>query len=403
MQKTKYVDSIIRVYKNPQVKKVVKFPLNKLVSGISILMLIFSAFAFAPVAGAVVTNWDVTGTYTWTVLGTYVHDITIDVQNSNGTFSGYGGYPAGSFPYIYPGQTSEVITGQVTGDHFSMTTTYLGPYGTGYTVTANGIIVSGGTISGAAPWSWAMTSGKAKLDDGDGLYGAADICPDTTDDTTWGVSWGNNRWQVQADADGVLGWYQNKPKGVSGQLHEMTYTYGCNGHQILEMLNTELGSVMNGHWKYGLSSSVLEDFYLDMNDGVLDGKYFIETVAVPANKSTNTPSVNPLMLGVNYILKARGTANAGDGIEFDADYSYRTPTSSTWTDAVSTYEYLGDTLLDLKVNDVFVNWDDDTIYNTDYTYWYEMTGTGAPVTFGVYDVYYPNNTGNLYVDIYAQL
>ena len=51
----------------------------------------------------------------------------------------------------------------------------------------------------------------------------------------------------------------------------------------------------------------------------------------------------------------------------------------------------------------FVNWDDDATYNADHVYWYEMTGTGVPVSFQVYDVYYPNNTGNLTVDIYAKL
>ena len=57
---------------------------------------------------AVTPNWDATGTWIWLVLGTYAHDMVL-TQNPDGTFSGTGGYPAGSFPYNLPGQTSEII------------------------------------------------------------------------------------------------------------------------------------------------------------------------------------------------------------------------------------------------------------------------------------------------------
>jgi len=42
----------------------------------------------------------VEGLWIWTVLGTYVHDITITTQNPDGSFSGTGGWPSGS-PYLY--------------------------------------------------------------------------------------------------------------------------------------------------------------------------------------------------------------------------------------------------------------------------------------------------------------
>ncbi len=245
------------------------------------------------------------------------------------------------------------------------------------------------------------------LDD-DGVLNDQDKCAGTTVDGSWTMPWGTNRFQVMADGNGVLGWYQNQPvkKGKGTQavkVYDMDYSYGCNGHQILEMLQNELGNVMNGHVKYGLSGGILKEFNLDMSDGVLDGMYHIETVVVPATNTYDVSSVATLLSGHDYKFKASGTANAGDSIAFDADYSYRTGSSSTWTDSVSTYEYLGDTLLDLTVNNGFVNWDDDATYNMDHVYWYDMAGADASVSFKIYDTYYPGNTGSLMVDIYAQI
>jgi hypothetical protein len=129
-----------------------------------------------------------------------------------------------------------------------------------------------------------------------------------------------------------------------------------------------------------------------------DEKRFIETVVVPAGKETDTFSVNTLAIGTKYILKARGTANAGDSIEFDARYSFRTGTSSVWTDAVSTYEGYGNTLLDLFYNGT-TPWKS---YNSSHKYEVSVPGTGSFATFRIYDIYYPNNSGNLYVDIYSK-
>lgn len=139
---------------------------------------------------------------------------------------------------------------------------------------------------------------------------------------------------------------------------------------------------------------------MDLNDGVLDGKYFIEKVLVPANSAGNTMSANALTNGVNFILKASGTAFAGDNIEFDAKCSFRTGSSLVWTDAVSTYEGYGTQLLDLYVNGMNVNWGP---CDAGHNYEYNMVGDGNNASFNIYDVYYPNNTGNLVVDIYAQI
>ena len=182
-------------------------------------------------------------------------------------------------------------------------------------------------------------------------------------------------------------------------VYELEYTHGCNGHQILELLQEELGSVMLGHWKFGLSSSVLDEFHWDLMDGVLDGIYLIETVTVPANRTTPTVSSYSLESGMDYKLVARGTASAGDGITFDARYSFRSGSSTIWTDSVSTYESYGVGLLDLFL-DGSTPWGD---YSSIHEYEYYMVGSGLQISLLINDVYYPNNTGNLYVDIYADL
>jgi len=112
------------------------------------------------------TPLNVIGTYKWLVLNTYEHDLIIDTQNPDGTFSGTGGYPAGGSPYNASGQTAEVITGLVVGNQISLTTTYLGPYNTGYTATAEGTIAADGTMSGTIPWEWHSTDGAVALASG---------------------------------------------------------------------------------------------------------------------------------------------------------------------------------------------------------------------------------------------
>jgi hypothetical protein len=89
--------------------------------------------------------------------------MVITTQNPDGTFSGAGGYPAGSAPYTAVGQTPETITGQVTGNTITFTTTYTGPFNPGYSVTVSGTIAPDGSMSGATPFEWHTTSGNATL------------------------------------------------------------------------------------------------------------------------------------------------------------------------------------------------------------------------------------------------
>lgn len=112
------------------------------------------------------TPTNILGSYTWLVLGTYEHDLVITQQNPDGTFSGTGGYPAGSPPYTLPGQTTEVITGQFIGNLVTFTTTYGGPYNPGYSATVSGTIAAGGSMSGTSPWEWHTTAGHVTLASG---------------------------------------------------------------------------------------------------------------------------------------------------------------------------------------------------------------------------------------------
>lgn len=80
---------------------------------------------------------------------------------------------------------------------------------------------------------------------------------------------------------------------------------------------------------------------------------------------------------------------------FDARYSFRTGSSTDWTDAVSTYEGYGVTLLDLLFNGT-TPWG---VYNSEHNYEYTVLGDGNKAAFRIHDVYYPNNTGSLSVDI----
>jgi len=126
----------------------------------------------------------------------------------------------------------------------------------------------------------------------------------------------------------------------------------------------------------------------------------LETVTVPAIQDTPTLSNTVLQNGENYVLKAYGTADAGDGITFDALCSFRTGSSAEWTDSVSTYESYGTTLLDLQVNGV-TPW--GSTCSPTHTYSTTIIGTGSPAALSllINDIYYPNNVGNLNVDIYG--
>ena len=120
----------------------------------------------------------------------------------------------------------------------------------------------------------------------------------------------------------------------------------------------------------------------------------IQTINIPANTITPTTS-SVLVNGAKYKITVSGTFFAGDNIEADAKYSFRTGSSSSWTDLVSTYESYGETLLDL-----FMDSDNDWGgYNSEHVYSKIITGSGNVLNFHIYDIYPSNNTGGLTVQI----
>jgi len=90
------------------------------------------------------------------------------------------------------------------------------------------------------------------------------ICELTGDDTVAdglvpGVRLGTNRWTFDGEE-----WVTTKPKGKGwDKSFSIEDTHGCNCEQILDWLHEnypqEYGE-MKGHWKFGCSISVLEDF-----------------------------------------------------------------------------------------------------------------------------------------------
>ena len=251
--------------------------------------------------------------------------------------------------------------------------------------------------NGTVGWVDKITLGGVTYDfvlpdaDNDSVPNENDKCPGTVEDTP-DVSLGKNRWMWNGSAWVTNG---NNPGGFSPN---MTYTHGCSGEQILDALVDATGLPFDGHYKYGVSKSILDDWH--------NGIYYLETVSVPASDTDGASSLSSLIAGKNYKLKASGTAFACSEptctIEFDAEYS--TSDAATWVDGVAPpYESYGPNLLDLTVNGGFVDWDNDAVYNADHTYWYELAGTGAPVSLQISDLYYPNNTASLTVDIYVKL
>jgi len=97
------------------------------------------------------------------------------------------------------------------------------------------------------------------VDDGDGLTGGADYCPSSMPDEP-SEQLGINRWVWD-----YSGWVTEHPKNGKGpnKSYTISQTAGCSCSQILTWLNTnypeEYGE-MEGHWKFGCSSSVLDDF-----------------------------------------------------------------------------------------------------------------------------------------------
>jgi len=293
---------------------------------------------------------------------------------------------------IYSGNTKVAGPGTVnrfdsfTNESLMMWDTSLVPDGV-YTIRLEARDAANNKDSGSVDWHEVTVDNDS---DNDGVLNINDYCPNSSSDETF-LDLGINRhvWYGGENLRTLV----NK-RGVAieqDSQFSIVDTHGCSCEQILDRLVLTTDESFGGHYKFGCSKGIIEDW--------IDGKYWIEKVTIPAINSEETLSKHNLLSGETYLLRASGTADAGDGIEFDAKYSFRTPTSTIWTDAVSTYESYGTSLLDLLVNGT-TPW---TTYNDTHIYESEIVGDGSPVGLKIYDVYYPNNLGNLYVDIFVEL
>lgn len=232
-----------------------------------------------------------------------------------------------------------------------------------------------------------QSTGLLPLDsDLDGVPAWLDSCSDTTADMFNKL--GTNRWKWNGTA-----WVSTGKGKSTPTPYDMVDTRGCSCTQILDELSALTGGDFSGHYKFGCSKSIIDEW--------IAARYRVDSVVVPAVSETPTVSNINLLDTVPYELRASGVANAGDNIDFDADYSLSGNVPlDTWSDDVTGYEFYGSDLLDLMVDGGFVNWG---VFNMAHTYSYLTSGTGAPVSFLVNDLYYPNNTGSLLVDIYVVL
>lgn len=231
--------------------------------------------------------------------------------------------------------------------------------------------------------------------DSDGILNDADLCKETSTTHDDYLSLGVNRWIWDGNS-----WETTKTKGTGPNfIPDMDYTYGCSCNQILTSMVLSTGESFEGHFKYGCSKSILEEW----NSGrYYIGPTFLETIPVLASSSTPTQSIFSTEVGKDYFLKVSGSGMAcnqpGCIISFDAEYS-TSDLGVTWVNGVAApYSGYGPNLLDLKVDGTFVNWG---AYNSSHIYQIPYEGTGNPLSLLVYDIAgsYFNDSGTFSVDL----
>lgn len=149
----------------------------------------------------VFTGWNVVGDWVLRLHyggSTYIHDLVINVQ-SDGTFVGTGGYPAGSGPeYDYP--YNETVNGTI--DIVTGAIIIHSEYENDYYFDATGTIAPNGTMSGnwtgkgQPTYTWESISGQATNHTGDTYW--TGLFTDTVPPFTF-----------VTDADGSGSWHVN--------------------------------------------------------------------------------------------------------------------------------------------------------------------------------------------------
>ena len=122
----------------------------------------------------------------------------------------------------------------------------------------------------------------------------------------------------------------------------------------------------------------------------------VETLSVDSSSSEGVQS-SVLIDGVEYLIEATGTFDAGDTITADAKYSNTARLTTVWTDEVSGYESEGVELLDLQLNGESPDWGS---LNWMHKYGTTYTGSNNSVDFVIKDIYYPNNVGSVSINIF---
>jgi hypothetical protein len=133
--------------------------------------------------------------------------------------------------------------------------------------------------------------------DGDGILDSADLCPDTVADETT-KKFGNNRW-IWDGTDWITESNQVPDPDAAFTMEE---TLGCSCDQVLDELSDRTGLDLDGHYKMGCSSGLLDQW--------IEGYYHLETVMVPADDADGVVSNTTLRVSEDYQLVAHGAADA---------------------------------------------------------------------------------------------
>lgn len=117
-------------------------------------------------------------------------------------------------------------------------------------------------IAAIVATTFTLPASATELDsDDDGVYDDQDLCPGTEDDEP--ERHGTNRWKWFEKTEG---WVQKEPRG-NGKGPKIDFsikeTHGCNCNQILTWLqghDPEVYGQMEGHRKFGCSTSIMQEF-----------------------------------------------------------------------------------------------------------------------------------------------
>ena len=242
--------------------------------------------------------------------------------------------------------------------------------------------------------------------DGDSVCGDIDYCPSTTFDEP-SRKLGVNRWILD---NPTFDWITELPKG-EGPDKDFTIeeTHGCSCFQILENLIELTDETFDGHYKFGCSQSILEDW--------IEGYYLVDSLEVPSDSPAGTISSAILITDQDYRLDVSGTyvywpacplVEVEEGYPgpciADAEYSLR-PGSMLgpgWVLGEIKFPLNGfpGYALDLMVDGNNVDWG---LFNYEHLYTASYLGTGSPSTFSIWDTGYSDNIGSLAVNIYVKL